>query len=125
MLTYLRARGRNHLGDPRRLYLVELAHRQHPVAVADRVPNLRLVASEAADTDLGQAQHVLHRGDVTERLAVGEAEIVDEGRIVGVGVKVDDVQRRLVLVTLHDRVGDGVVAAEHDRQDPPWRGPRW
>ena len=60
-----------------------------------------------------------HRGDVAERVAVGETEIVDEGRIVDVGVEVDDVQRLLILEPPHDRVGDRVVAAEHHRQRPP------
>ena len=80
---------------------------------------------KAADTDLGEAQHVVHRGDVAERVAVGEAQIVDEGRVVDVGVEVDDVQRLLVLVPLHDRIRDRVVAAEHHRQCSPWRGPPW
>ena len=56
------------------------------------------------------------RGDVAERVDVGEAQIVDERRVVDMGVEVDDVQRRLVLVASHDRVGDRVVAAEHHRQ---------
>ena len=59
------------------------------------------------------------RSDVAESVAVGEAEVVDEGRIVDVGVEVDDVQRLLVLVSPHDRIGDRVVAAEHHRYRPP------
>ena len=62
---------------------------------------------------------MLQRGNVAERVDVGEAEIVDERRIVDMGVEVDDVQRRLVLVSPHDRIGHRMVAAEHDRQRPP------
>ena len=98
MLTYIRAPGGTTSATPVGPTSWNTPIVITPVAVVDRVPDLRLVAPEAADADLGQAQHVLHRGDVTERLAVGEAEIVDEGRIVGVGVEVDNVQRCLVLV---------------------------
>ena len=47
---------------------------------------------------------------------VGEAQIVDERRVVDMGVEVDDVQRLPVLVPPDDRVGHRVVAAEHHRQ---------
>ena len=60
-----------------------------------------------------------HRSDVAERVGVGEAQVVDERRVVDVGIEVDDVQRFLVLVPPDDRVGDGVVAAEDHRQRPP------
>ena len=61
---------------------------------------------------------MLHRSDVAERVGVGKAQIVDEGRVVDVGVEVDDVQRRLVLEPLHDRIGDRVIAAKHHGQRP-------
>ena len=68
---------RDQLGDAFRANVVELAHRHHPVAVVDRVLDVRLDAPKAADTDLGEAQHVVHRGDVAKRVAVSEAQIVE------------------------------------------------
>ena len=110
---------RDRLGNAVRPDIVELAYRHHPVAVIDRVTDFRFDAAEAPDPDLGEAQHMLHRSDVTKRMDVGEAQIVDERRIVDVGVEVDDVQRLLVLVRLYDRVGDRVIAAERHRHRPP------
>ena len=118
MLTYVRASRGTSSAMPFRADVVELAHRHHPVAVVGRVLDFCLDAPQATDSDLGKAQHMRHRSDVAERVGVGEAEIVDERRIVDVGIEVDDVQRLLVLVSLDDRVGDGVVTAEHHRQCP-------
>ena len=59
---------------------------------------------------------MVQRSDIPERVHVGEAQIVDERRIVDVGVQMDDVQRRLVLEAPHDRIGHRMVSAEHHRQ---------
>ena len=59
-----------------------------------------------------------------ERMDVGEAEIVNEWRVVNVCVEVNDVQRVFVFVRLDDGVGDGMVATEHSRSSQPLTWPQ-
>ena len=99
MLTYVRESRGDRLGDALRADGAELAHRHDAIPVADRVADFRLGAAKAADSHLRKAQHVPHWSDVAKRVNVGEAQIVDERRVVDMRVEVDNVQRLRVLVS--------------------------
>jgi hypothetical protein len=47
-------------------------------------------------------------------MLIGETQIVDEGCVVGVRVEMHDVQRR--VEGPHDRIGDRMIPAQHQRQ---------
>jgi hypothetical protein len=74
-------------------HVPELLHGHDAVPVPQRVVHHHLGVPEAPDPDLAEAPDVRHPGDVTERVAVGQLEPVDEREVVEVGVEVDDVER--------------------------------
>ena len=105
---------RQQRGDAGWAQTAELRHGDDAVAVAEHVLDLFAAVAQAADADLRQALDVGHRGDVAEGVAVGVAQPVHERCVVGVCVEVQHVQR--AGEGAHHRVGDRVVAAQHDGQ---------